>query len=179
MRDRFDLLLQEGPDSRDRHRLRWRGKIGPRSAPVCSVYRCFKQKPDFLFIVDYCSIGIPRTFTTCTHEFSPPWGSVVLPLFRIPSPPLILRTSPARVWTMSGIQQKPWSGNPNAPKVPHDLSHAEKVYFAGILIASILYGMCDSETPSSPLLLNYIRPVRLVYSRDPHCALIPLHDRIV
>lgn len=42
---------------------------------------------------------------------------------------------------MPDPQQKPWSDNPNAPKIPYSLYVAEKADFAGILIGSILYGM--------------------------------------
>ena len=48
---------------------------------------------------------------------------------------------------MSDAQTKPWSDNPNAPKIPYDLYFAEKASFAGTLIASILYG-----TPKPPRL---------------------------
>ena len=41
---------------------------------------------------------------------------------------------------MSDTQTKPWSDNVNAPKIPYDLYFAEKASFAGILLASILYG---------------------------------------
>jgi len=41
---------------------------------------------------------------------------------------------------MSDSQETPWIDNPNAPKVPHWLYIEEKAYFAGIIIASILYG---------------------------------------
>ena len=41
---------------------------------------------------------------------------------------------------MSDSQEKPWSNNPNAPKIPCSLYQYEKANFAGILICSILYG---------------------------------------
>ena len=41
----------------------------------------------------------------------------------------------------SGSQQKPWSDNPNALKIPYQLYFWEKSLFAGNLISSILYGM--------------------------------------
>ena len=41
---------------------------------------------------------------------------------------------------MSDSQGVPWSYNDNAPKIAYDVYFHEKVYFAGILIASILYG---------------------------------------
>ena len=82
---------------------------------------------------------------------------------------------------MSNIQRKPWSDNPNAPKIPYDLYYAEKAYFAGILIASILYGvyMRDPETPSPARLLNRHEYARWVYSRHPHHALLPMHGLVV
>jgi len=42
---------------------------------------------------------------------------------------------------MSDSDQKPWSDNPNAPKIPYSLYFQEKADFAGILIGSILYGV--------------------------------------
>jgi len=48
---------------------------------------------------------------------------------------------------MSDPQRKPWSDNPNAPNIPHDLYVEEKAYFAGTLIASILYGICETPPP--------------------------------
>ena len=41
---------------------------------------------------------------------------------------------------MSDSQKKPWSDNPNAPKVPHHLYLDEKANFSGDLVGSILYG---------------------------------------
>jgi len=37
-------------------------------------------------------------------------------------------------------QEQPWSNDPNAPQIPHDLYFGEKATFAGILIGAILYG---------------------------------------
>ena len=51
---------------------------------------------------------------------------------------------------MSGFQGKPWSDNPNAPKIPPFLYHAEKTYFAGTLIGAILYGTCKLSLPHLP-----------------------------
>jgi len=48
---------------------------------------------------------------------------------------------------MSDTQQKPWSDNPNAPKIPYDLYFAEKAYLAGNLIAAVLYGMPKTPPP--------------------------------
>ena len=47
-------------------------------------------------------------------------------------------------------QEKPWSDNPNAPNIPDYLYTREKSQFAGILIASILYGMCNTPLPAYP-----------------------------
>ena len=41
---------------------------------------------------------------------------------------------------MSESQEPPWSNNPNAPKIPYSLYLEEKADFAGMLIASVLYG---------------------------------------
>ena len=41
---------------------------------------------------------------------------------------------------MSGSQQKPWSSNPNAPKITHDVYLEEKANFTGNFLSSILYG---------------------------------------
>ena len=51
---------------------------------------------------------------------------------------------------MSGFQGKPWSDNPNAPKIPLYLYHAEKAYLVGTLIGTILYGMCKLPPPQTP-----------------------------
>jgi len=42
---------------------------------------------------------------------------------------------------MSDSQERPWSDNPNAPKIPYYLYFEEKADFAGVLIGSILYGI--------------------------------------
>ena len=52
---------------------------------------------------------------------------------------------------MSGYQQEPWSNNPNAPKISHRTYAQEKAYFAGALIAAILYGMCKAPLPTPHL----------------------------
>jgi len=44
---------------------------------------------------------------------------------------------------MSESQEPPWSNNPNAPKIPYSLYLEEKADFAGMLIASVLYGTYD------------------------------------
>ena len=60
--------------------------------------------------------------------------------------PLPAEIHPHSPKTMSDTQQKPWSDNPNAPKVPYDVYFAEKSNFAGVLIAAVFYGM--SGTPN-------------------------------
>jgi len=40
---------------------------------------------------------------------------------------------------------KPWSNNPNAPKIPYPIYLEEKAYFAGTLIGSMLYGTRKSS----------------------------------
>ena len=37
-------------------------------------------------------------------------------------------------------REKPWSDNPNAPKIPYSLYFQEKVTFAGDFVGPILYG---------------------------------------
>ena len=51
---------------------------------------------------------------------------------------------------MSSFQQEPWSSGPNAPKISHRVYREEKAYFAGVLIAAILYGMCETRPPTPP-----------------------------
>lgn len=76
---------------------------------------------------------------------------------------------------MSGSQESPWTDNPNAPKVPYYLYIEEKAYFAGILVASILYGSCQAVPPTH--LSNRIQSVCSVRSRDPGRAVLPMYDR--
>ena len=52
---------------------------------------------------------------------------------------------------MSGSQEQPWSGNPNAPKISHDVYLREKAWFTGILVGAILYGTCKISTSTGPL----------------------------
>ena len=52
---------------------------------------------------------------------------------------------------MSDSQERPWTNNPNAPRIPYGLYLEEKAYFAGILIASILYGTHNASRPTRPL----------------------------
>lgn len=48
--------------------------------------------------------------------------------------------------TMTDSQERPWSSDPSAPKITHSLYFEEKVDFAGMAIASVLYGTCESPT---------------------------------
>ena len=48
---------------------------------------------------------------------------------------------------MADSLEKPWSDNPNAPKIPYLLYSFEKSYFAGLFIASILYGVPKTPHP--------------------------------
>jgi len=58
---------------------------------------------------------------------------------------------------MSGFQGKPWSDNPNAPKIPPFLYHAEKAYFAGTPTGAILYGTCEAHPHPTrqPVLVHF------------------------
>lgn len=47
---------------------------------------------------------------------------------------------------MAGSQEEQWANNPNAPKIPYDLYLQEKAYFAGLLVASLLYGACKNSS---------------------------------
>lgn len=61
---------------------------------------------------------------------------------------------PVHIWTMSDSREPPWSDNPNVPKIPYNMYFAEKCYFAGILLAAILYGMrCPICTSAHPYLI--------------------------
>jgi len=74
---------------------------------------------------------------------------------------------------MSDTQKNPWSDNPNAPKIPHDVYFADKADFSGLLIAAILYGASNTPPHTPP-------PIRaqLVRSRDPRHAFLPIHGRV-
>jgi len=48
---------------------------------------------------------------------------------------------------MSDPRERPWSNNPNAPKIPYNRYFVEKAYLAGSLIASILYGTRKAPRP--------------------------------
>jgi len=61
---------------------------------------------------------------------------------------------------MPGSREKPWSSNPNAPKISHKLYLLEKAWFAGTLISSILYGTRNISIPS-------------LTSTRAHCTFVP------
>ena len=64
---------------------------------------------------------------------------------RLPPKPFLVT-----IWTMSDSQERqPWSNNPYAPKIPDVLHLEEKANFAGVLIASMLYGA--PKTPRSSI----------------------------
>jgi len=61
---------------------------------------------------------------------------------------------------MSDSQGQPWSDNPNAPKISYGWYYAEKTWFAGTLISSILYGarkMTLSSLPSIRAHCTFVR----------------------
>jgi len=79
---------------------------------------------------------------------------------------------------MSDSQERPWSNNPNAPKVPHDFYLEEKAYFAGVLIAAILYGTrkIPPQTRLSAMLNLFARPS---FHRGHRHAVFPMYGRVV
>ena len=77
---------------------------------------------------------------------------------------------------MSDSQQKPWSNNPNAPKIPYVLYFQEKANLAGILIASILYGTRKTPPPTRPP--THAHYACLIYHRDNHRVVLPVYGCI-
>ena len=78
---------------------------------------------------------------------------------------------------MSDYQLKSWSDNPNAPKIPYSQYFEEKVYFAGVLLASILYGTGRARPPTGlPIDTHFVRSVD---SRNRYPAVLSMHRRIV
>jgi hypothetical protein len=59
---------------------------------------------------------------------------------------------------MSDSDQKSWSDNPYAPKIPYNLYFAEKANFAGILIGSIFYGT-PKELPLPRPSAHFLRSI--------------------
>ena len=52
---------------------------------------------------------------------------------------------------MSASSQKPWSNNPNAPRIPLSVYHGEKAIFAGLFIGAMLYGTPNHSLVESPI----------------------------
>ena len=76
---------------------------------------------------------------------------------------------------MVAAQNQPWSDNPNAPKISRAVYFDEKASFAGILIASMLYGTSKAFLPTRPPI--DIDLVCSFYSRNPHRGVFPVHGR--
>ena len=79
------------------------------------------------------SIGLPGAYN--------PLMPLLLPI----DPRVVPSTKPLSAATqirlMPDSREKPWSNNPNAPRVPHWVHTLEQENFAGDFIAAILYGM--------------------------------------
>ena len=99
----------------------------------------------------------------------------------IPSPLLDPRSTKSLTsyasgtWTMSNSQLKPWSDNPNAPKISYDQYFEEKVYFVGVFLGSILYGTHEARFHTRLMADTYF--VSPVYSRDRHRVVLPMRLR--
>ena len=78
---------------------------------------------------------------------------------------------------MPDSQQKPWSNDLNAPKIPYDLHLREKNNVIGTFISSIFYGTRKTSLPTRP----YIRPylVCLACSRDGRYVVLQMYGRSV
>ena len=88
-----------------------------------------------------------------------------------------LRRNPAslvRTRTMAESQFKPWSDNPNAPKIRYDLYLWEKINFAGDLVSSILYGTRKISLPTCPST-HPCSLLRLAHPRNAHHAVLRLY----
>ena len=70
---------------------------------------------------------------------------------------------------MSGIQDPPWSTNPNAPNITHEIYFAEKANFAGILIGAILYGTPKTLITCTVLTLSVRSILGIVIVLFFHC----------
>lgn len=56
---------------------------------------------------------------------------------------------------MPDHQEHPWSNNPNAPKITHEVYLREKNWFAGSIIGSMLYGTSsESQLHAQPSVLT-------------------------
>ena len=88
-----------------------------------------------------------------------PSTSESLPSYLLRRP--LQKSSLAQVWSMSHSQLKPWSDNPNAPRISYNLYREEKAIFAGGPVGSILYGMSKALPPTSPICAHSIRSITL------------------
>ena len=78
---------------------------------------------------------------------------------------------------MSDSQERPWSDNPNAPKIPYNLYFDEKAYFAGTFVGSILYGTREASLHKRLSIRAHF--VRSVYSRDRRSPVLQMHRRAI
>lgn len=77
-------------------------------------------------------------------------------------------------------QEQPWSNNPNAPKISHDLYFREKANLAGFLISSILYGTYEvpAYTPTlNPFFWFILGIVVVLFFRCMVALFNPVHRR--
>ena len=78
---------------------------------------------------------------------------------------------------MSDSQQKPWSNNPNAPKISSGLHFEEKGSIIGNLVAPIFYGTSEASPPTRPHIRAHF--VYFVCPRDDHRGFLEMYDRTV
>ena len=66
---------------------------------------------------------------------------------------------------MSDSKEKPWSDNPNAPKVPYHLYFDEKANFSGYIVSSVLYGTPKARPPTrSSNRTHFVRSIVLGFT---------------
>lgn len=75
---------------------------------------------------------------------------------------------------MSDYQEQPWSDNPIAPKIPHNLYFGEKANFAGVLIGSILHGAPEIHPPARSSIRAHFAYTG--HSRDPHRTVLQMYE---
>jgi len=75
---------------------------------------------------------------------------------------------------MANTQEQSWSDDPNAPKISPTVYFEEKASFAGILIASMLYGTRGNF--SLPVCLSTFA-LFVLYSRGSYRGVFPMHGR--
>ena len=77
---------------------------------------------------------------------------------------------------MTDPGERPWSNNPSAPNIPESLYFEEKVTFAGMFIALVLYGTCKTR-----VTCPYICPpfFHSAHYRDPHRLILSMYGRTV